>query len=94
MLCSREWLLSVHFVDPTTGWAVDLSGMIHSTTDGGNRWTTDSAGQSQWLPPLLYSGHFVNATTGWVVGLGSRMLSTTDGGKTWTDSSRGTTEKQ
>ncbi len=86
-------LLSVHFIDASTGLIgsnsrdlqVFLGGEIIRTTNGGNNWSR----------VLLDSGfrvkdfYFINSSTGYAVGglyaLSANLYKTTDAGFTWTD---------
>jgi photosystem II stability/assembly factor-like uncharacterized protein len=42
-------LSSVYFTDSNTGWAVGDAGTILRTTDGGNRWISQSSGATDNL---------------------------------------------
>jgi PKD repeat protein len=64
--------------------AVDVSGLVHRSSDGGVTWTAASP-----LPLQLeaYDLHFVSAAEGWVIGAGfagSSLFRTADAGATWT----------
>lgn len=72
-------LLSVHFVNEKTGWAVGNTGVILSTTDAGKTWTPQESGTTE----MFNSVYFANKTTGWAVGNKGVNLSTTDAGNTW-----------
>ena len=89
-------LRSVCFVDARHGWAVgfsawqndtgaiETSGAIVATTDGGATWRTPSPDQN-WG---YVGASFVDAMNGWVVGLYGEILATADGGATWTQQSQ------
>ncbi|NUO81176.1 hypothetical protein HUU05_13945 [candidate division KSB1 bacterium] len=77
-------IMSVHFVNATTGWAVcgdeyRSEVTILVTKNGGTTWQEQVSGTRSWL----LSVHFVNATTGWVVGEHGTILTTRDSGATW-----------
>ncbi len=88
---------ALHFVSPLEGWAVGGSetgdDAVAHTVDGGEHWTTTSAGPGG---PVLENVWFLDADHGWATGLASKELSrsvvvaTTDGGSTWTPQGSGT----
>lgn len=57
-------LYSVFLTDAETGWAVGDSGMIISTTDGGDSWQRQHADSRVGLSSV----HFVDRLNGWAVG--------------------------
>lgn len=65
-------------MDGDTGWVVGESGTILHTTDGGNSWSAQNSGTSNWL----YSVRFADANTGWAVGEHGTILHTKNGGYT------------
>ncbi|MCH7639382.1 MAG: T9SS type A sorting domain-containing protein [Bacteroidetes bacterium] len=72
----------VFFVDADYGWAVNGSGEIHRTIDGGDTWAhTDT------LPGYARSTGFANRNKGWVGLLftSNILFETTDGGLTFND---------
>lgn len=77
------WLRSLHFFDTLQGIAVGDGGVILSTGDGGNTWTTISA-------PVIRDFHsitFIGVDTGFIVG-GSpagvaTILKSVNGGASW-----------
>jgi photosystem II stability/assembly factor-like uncharacterized protein len=85
----------IWFVDPQIGWAVNSSGQIIKTTNGGASWTTqlqvvNEGGGSVWLRCL----GFATSERGWVGTVGTpvdtvtnrrRLYATTDGGANWSD---------
>ena len=81
-----EWLESVTFADPTTGWVVGDAGTILHTGDAGQTWTQQTSGTSG----DLYDVAFVSTAVGWVVGDDGVILHTTDGGATWEPQTSGT----
>jgi photosystem II stability/assembly factor-like uncharacterized protein len=73
---------SLQFTTPDTGWAVDNSGALLSTVDGGATWfAVDTARESTTIL------QFVNQNTGWYVERTGLVHRTTDGGRTWDTSS-------
>ena len=72
-------LLSVHFFDAKTGWAVGEGGTVIRTTDGGTTWQKQESPVTAWL----FSVHFFDTKTGWAVGWDGTVIRTTDGGTTW-----------
>lgn len=65
--------------------AVDATGQVFRSTDGGTTWTA-TAGRPEGLSPAE-DIHFVSPLNGWVVGQGfgtGAAYHTTDGGTTWT----------
>ena len=70
-----------------TAVAVGALGTILRTTDGGDTWTPQSSGTTNFLNGVS----FVDANTGTAVGGEGTILRTTDGGDTWTPQSSGTT---
>jgi photosystem II stability/assembly factor-like uncharacterized protein len=70
----------IHFVDPQRGWAVDSSGKIHRTTNGGNSWV-----QQLQASEYFRSVYFSDAQHGWAGTLGGANLlyATTNGGAAW-----------
>lgn len=89
-------LLSVIFVDETTGWVAGKSGIILHTSDGGNHWVRQESGITDTIESLA----FVDTTNGWAVGweptdggeYRSFILHTNDGGIHWTQQESGTTD--
>jgi len=69
-------LLSVHFTDANTGYAVGDAGTILKTIDGGATWISQTSGTT--LP--LNSIYFPDADTGFAVGNDGTILKTTNGG--------------
>ncbi len=63
-------------------------GCVLHTSDGGNTWEVQHAGNSK--KEYLFGVSFVNARTGWVVGERGIIYRTTDGGKTWKQQTSGT----
>ena len=85
------WLHAVYFLDQQRGWAVGGSGVLLSTTDGGENWKA-------LRPPTedaVRDIYFADEQRGWLVcerslyqlrtkeEQRSYLLNTTDGGATW-----------
>ncbi len=69
------------FITPEKGWAVNSSGQVWHTENGGDDWEM----QAQ-LPVYIRSVEFADSLNGWAgtLGQGSPILfNTTDGGQTW-----------
>ena len=87
-----DFLTSVDFATPQSGWAVgyDLdtnSGTILHTEDGGTTWKTQVRGDAGGLEKLR-SVTFATPQSGWAVG-DSQIVHTGDGGRSWQTQSRG-----
>ncbi|MCI0694081.1 YCF48-related protein [candidate division KSB1 bacterium] len=68
------------FVNPSTGWIVDIGGQIFKTRDGGQTW------EFQFISPLAQfrSVGFADTLRGWAGTLSDDLLyQTNDGGATW-----------
>jgi photosystem II stability/assembly factor-like uncharacterized protein len=89
-ICFAQWfwqnplpqgntLRSVKFISSEVGWAVGDVGTILKTTDGGNSWTFQSSGTTNWL----WGVSFTDLNNGTAVGDGGIILRTTNGGTTW-----------
>ena len=79
------WLNSVCFINPLKGFAVGDSGVILSTTNGGNSWI----GVTTPIVRNFEAIAFINADTGFIAGgsqsAGRRtILQTVNGGANWT----------
>jgi photosystem II stability/assembly factor-like uncharacterized protein len=96
-ICTAQWipqssgttknLLSVYFINSTTGWTVGRDETILKTIDGGNNWISQFFGLS-----INYeSVYFSDSNTGWIVGSYGSILKSTDGGNNWTSQNSGTT---
>ncbi len=83
---TTQGLLSVHFTNANTGWAVGHEGTILHTTNAGIIWSSQTSGTSV----ILRDVHFVDANRGWVVGFVGTILRTINGGATWSNQSIGT----
>jgi len=75
-------LLSVHFPDANTGYAVGLADTVYKTINAGVNWTA--------LPVntlILYQGftsvRFTSIDTGYLAGWNGQLLKTNNGGITW-----------
>ena len=74
----------LYFVDDSTGWAVDV-GTIYHTTNGGDNWIIQDNIDWGWFgEEYLYGIHFVDKNTGWAVGGNYTVLKTDNGGSSWT----------
>ncbi len=73
-------LISMHFINPTTGWCAGNYGAFLKTTDAGNSWVKTAITTS---PPLSYINDifFINENTGFIGSNG--MHKTTNGGLNW-----------
>jgi len=81
-------LRSVCFATPTIGWCVGSFGTILHTTDGGESWTSQTSGTTEWLSGVS----FTDTDNCVAVGESGTILKTTDAGTTWTSQTSGTTE--
>ena len=79
-----DTLRAVEFIDASSGWAVGDSGVVLSTSDGGNVWRAGRAGDD-----ALFDVGFVDEV-GWAVGAHGTIFTTTDGGGIWSASPSGT----
>ena len=75
---TAETIWDIFFLNSTTGWATEASGIIFKTTDGGNSW-------EQIIPGVtIRKIFFLNENDGWGNNdNGSALMRTTDGGYTW-----------
>ena len=73
-------LVSVHFINPSTGWSAANSRAIIKTTDAGNNWSKSIITTTQPLN-IIYDIFFINENTGFIGSTG--MYKTTDGGINW-----------
>ncbi|MEI6346929.1 MAG: YCF48-related protein [Bacteroidota bacterium] len=83
-------LISIHFTDANTGYAVGIEGnmsVIYKTTNGGSIWNKKY--QDLYFN-RFNSVYFVNETTGYAVGSGGLFVKTTNAGETWTALPSGT----
>ena len=70
-------------------WALDATGSITATSDGGASWTTRTV--AAFSPDALYFAlGFPDREHGWVVGSSGIILATKDGGATWQSQASGT----
>ena len=70
----------VHFVSPTTGWAVGNGGAVRISTDGGNTWAAQISNTTR----RLYTVFFRDTSMGWCAGDSGTIIRTTDAGLHWT----------
>ncbi|MCK5079274.1 MAG: PKD domain-containing protein, partial [Bacteroidales bacterium] len=71
-------MMAVCYADATTLFAVNTSGNVYKSTDGGHNWTVKSS-----LPALLFGVDFADANFG-VVGAEEKIFATNNGGDSWT----------
>ena len=69
----------LYFMDENFGWITSSQGKIYHTTNGGNSWTTQSAGTLARMTNL----YFKDKNTGIAVGWGETVRKTSNGGATW-----------
>ena len=70
-------------------WALDVTGSITATSNGGASWTTRDV--TAFSPDALYFAlAFPDRQHGWVVGSSGIILATRDGGATWQSQASGT----
>jgi photosystem II stability/assembly factor-like uncharacterized protein len=87
--CNKEdWLSSVFFTSPDTGYITNLyKNEIYKTVNGGLDWTVKHAGSAG-----IKSIRFLNKDIGFAVGNGGSILKTTDGGDNWLQQISGTAQ--
>jgi len=73
-------LVSLDFIDETTGWSVGEYGTILKTNDGGNTWRIIEIPQLNYLQDV----YFPTAAIGYIVGEDGIILKSIDGGESWT----------
>jgi photosystem II stability/assembly factor-like uncharacterized protein len=61
------------------GWVFGEHGLIYTTRDSGETWTSVESPTRR----LLLGGIFVDDDRGWIVGAGATIIQTSDGGETW-----------
>ena len=88
MTNSKAGILNITFVDVQNGWAVEPSGTILHTDNGGLSWVHQNTNGLQYFNSI----HFINKKVGWVVGGAGKILHTTDGGVTWVQQNSTATE--
>jgi photosystem II stability/assembly factor-like uncharacterized protein len=81
---TTQWLDSVAFVTPQSGWTVGYEGTILHTENGGSSWQKQDSGTTMDFRSVA----FVAPQTGWVVGgkynpQEGAILRTEDGGRSW-----------
>jgi len=72
-------IVSLHFADQTTGWAVGEYGTILKTTDAGYNWHIIEIPQLNYL----YDVYFPTRTVGYAVGTDGFILKSIDAGESW-----------
>lgn len=88
-------LLSVYFINSSTGWASGDSGVVIKTTNGGTNWIIQNSTTNLPLLTIMFSG----TNTGWAAGgfddnnplcfHNVMLIKTTNGGNNWTQLSSG-----
>ena len=76
-------LVSLDFIDETTGWAVGEYGTILKTTDAGETWRIIEIPQLNYLRDV----YFPTESTGYIVGEDGLILKSIDSGETWFEQS-------
>ncbi|MCF8243010.1 MAG: T9SS type A sorting domain-containing protein [Melioribacteraceae bacterium] len=74
-------LMTVTFINASTGWAAGELGVIYKSTDGGSSWASQNGMtlQSGWFRDV----YFLDANNGFVCGTNQSYGRTTDGGSNW-----------
>lgn len=76
---SANNLVSVHFINSTTGYIAGEQGTILKTTNGGVNWVQ----QTSPVSSALISCIFTDVSTGWMSGTFGTVIKTTNGGTNW-----------
>lgn len=80
-------VVSLHFIDPLTGWAVGNGTTLLRTSDGGEKWST--APRTEEMSGNFRDVFFLDASHGWIVGNDQAnggaacLFATSDGGNSW-----------
>lgn len=78
-----NWIGSICFATPESGWACGSNGTLRFTSNGGASWSAQSPGVSQYLSGVS----MVTSREGWIYGgyggASGFIRHTTDGGQTW-----------
>ena len=72
--------IKVTFTDNQTGFAVEKSGIVYKTTNGGKTWKSFSLNLASGFASTSF---FLNSNCGWVGAFGLIVYNTTDGCKSW-----------
>jgi photosystem II stability/assembly factor-like uncharacterized protein len=72
-------IMSISFVTENEGWAVDNSGGILHTINGGAEWDPEESGTGR----AISSVHFTDSREGWASAMNKDVLHTIDSGRTW-----------
>ena len=83
---TNNWIISVKFLNESTGYIAGWSGVLSKSTNGGANWFSVSPGGSVSYQSLF----FTDENTGWVTGGGGAMIKTTNGGQSWISQYSGT----
>lgn len=73
----------VQFFGIAQGWALDASGRLLKTTDGGATWVEKTRPPVDDPQAKLNSLHFINPDTGWVTNRARETYRTYNGGNSW-----------
>lgn len=73
-------LLSIFFINPTSGWVSNNKGKIWQTTDAGKTWNIQNTGPGSTT--RINKIAFANANSGWAA-TQNGVLTTDNGGTTW-----------
>jgi photosystem II stability/assembly factor-like uncharacterized protein len=78
-----NWIASICFATPESGWACGSNGTLRFTSNGGASWAAQSPGVSQYISGVS----MVTSHEGWIYGgyggASGFIRHTTDGGQTW-----------
>ena len=80
-------LRDVKMIDANTMKVIGDIGMIFTTSDSGNFWTTPMIG----VTATYQTSYFIDANLGWAAGTNGTIIRTTDAGQTWTTLASGIT---
>ncbi len=73
-------LYSIFFIDPNTGWAGGINGLLLKTTNSGENWYNLNSTVSESIQDVFFS----DANSGWIVTrVIGKILHSTDGGNSW-----------
>ncbi|MFA4906613.1 MAG: YCF48-related protein, partial [Candidatus Margulisiibacteriota bacterium] len=78
-------LVSIFFLNSTTGWVLSDAGDVLKYTSGS--WSAVRTGAEAGYKSIW----FADANNGWIVGTAGKVYATTNGGTTWTAQTSGTT---
>lgn len=75
---SDQLIISLHFINTTTGFGVGTNGLYCKTSNGGINWNIISTGFEDNFSYVYFSDN----NTGWIQG-DNKLIVTTDGGNNW-----------